>query len=219
MSECPQSIGLLAWLHAIGKVLYSAAQNLGGLGIMLVAIADSSFLTLPESNDLLIVVLSAGGTWKNMVFFVGMTILGSMLGCSLLYVVGRRGGSPVLRKRFSGVTVERAERLFSRYGILTVVIPSILPPPCPFKIFVLSAGVFRLSFPRFILAAAVGRTVRYSMWGVLAVLYGNPVKQFIQQNLRGVGIVLFSVFAVVAGTVFTAYLVRVRRSRRDSNCA
>ncbi len=209
----PGSIGLLACLSTIGKSVYSAAQNLGGLGIMFVAIADSSFLTLPESNDLLIVILSAGGPWRDMAFFVSMTILGSMLGCSLLYMVGRRGGSPILRRRFSDVHVERAEKLFARYGILTVVIPSILPPPCPFKIFVLSAGVFRLNFLKFILAVAVGRTVRYSMWGVLAVLYGNPVKQFIQQNLRTVGIVLFSLFTLVAGIIVFGYLVRVRRSK------
>ncbi len=219
MSVCPVSVGMLAWLSTTGKTLYSAAQNLGGLGIMLVAIADSSFLTLPEGNDVLIVMLSAGGPWGNMVFFVAVTILGSMLGCSLLYLVGRRGGNPVLRKRFSRANVERAERLFAHYGILTVVVPSILPPPCPFKIFVLSAGVFRLSYLKFILAVAVGRTARYSTWGVLAVLYGNAVKQYIQQNLRSVGIVLLALFIAAIASVLVTYLVRARRTGRGSTGA
>jgi membrane protein DedA with SNARE-associated domain len=76
-----------------------------------------------------------------------------------------------------------------------------------------------MGFLKFILAAAVGRTLRYSMWGVLAVLYGNPVKQFVQENLRSLGMVLLGILALAIGTVIVTYLLRVRRSNRSSKGA
>jgi membrane protein DedA with SNARE-associated domain len=111
-------------------------------------------------------------------------------------------------------TIERAERLFEKYGLLTVIIPSILPPPMPFKIFVLSAGVFRLKALEFLLAVLIGRTIRYSMWGILAVLYGNSVKLYMQHNLKSVGIILFGLFALVVAVTFFYYMRRMRTNKR-----
>jgi membrane protein YqaA with SNARE-associated domain len=201
------------WLARFGSSATAFTTSLGGLGVLLLAICDSSFLSVPEANDLLIVILSAGGSWNEMIYYVCMTITGSIIGCLLLYYFGRKGGSPLLRRRFSQKRIERAERLFARYGILTVVIPSILPPPMPFKIFVLSAGVFRLEELKFLAAVAIGRTIRYTMWGILAVLYGNSVKLYMQQNLNFIGIILLIGFAfVVAATIFY-YVFRMKMSR------
>jgi len=180
---------------------------------MVLAIGDSSFLSVPEGNDLLIVILSAGKSWGNMAYFVSMTILGSVLGCLLLYTLGRKGGSPMLRRRFSQENIDRAERLFKKYGLLTVVIPSILPPPMPFKIFVLSAGVFRVKALEFLTAVVIGRTIRYSMWGILAVLYGNSVKLYMQQNLDLIGMILFGGFALLILVTAVVCLRRVRLGR------
>jgi membrane protein DedA with SNARE-associated domain len=201
------------WLARLGGSAYTLISGFGGPGVFLLAIADSSFLSFPESNDLLIVILSSGGSWGNMAYYVGMTLVGSLIGCLLLYYLGRKGGNPLLRRRFSQNSIKRAERLFERYGVLTVVIPSILPPPTPFKIFVLSAGVFRLRAGQFITAVAVGRTIRYSMWGILAVLYGNSVKVYMQNNLRLAGTVLLAVLLLaIAGTI-TCYLYRYKTNR------
>jgi membrane protein DedA with SNARE-associated domain len=204
-------ISLPGWLAKVGSAIRDFAFNLQGPGLFLVALADSSFLTIPEGNDLLIVVLSTGNSWERMAYYVGMTTLGSLAGCLLLYLVGRRGGNPLLRRRFSEANIARVERLFDRYGVLTIAVPCLLPPPCPFKIFVLSAGVFRLSVSRFLTAVAIGRTVRYSMWGILAVLYGNSVKIFMQQHLTRIGMMLFGFFLLccLAGLAFLIY-----RSRR-----
>jgi membrane protein DedA with SNARE-associated domain len=193
----------------------TAVLGFGGLGVMILAICDSSFLTVPEGNDLLIVILSTGKSWGNMAYFVAMTVTGSVIGCMLLYLVGRRGGNPILRRRFSQQKIERAEKLFKRYGLLTVVIPSILPPPLPFKIFVLSAGVFRLNVPKFLGAIVIGRTIRYSMWGILAVLYGNEFKVYMQQNLNTIGIVLLAAFGIVLAVAIIYYFYR-RNSGSDS---
>lgn len=201
------------WLIKLGGKISALLFGLGGPGVMILAIGDSSFLSLPEGNDLLIVVLSTGKSWGNMAYFVGMTTIGSVIGCLLLYSVGRRGGSPVLRRRFSEQSIVRAEKLFERYGIFAVLVPCILPPPTPFKIFVLSAGAFRLKPAPFVTAVVIGRILRYSMWGILAVIYGNSVKLYMQQNLNVIGMILFGTFALGAAGFLFYYFRRLKMRR------
>ena len=201
-------------LDKLTSLLQGLVTALDGPGLFLVAILDSSFLSIPEGNDILIVILSMGKSWQRMAYYVGMTTLGSILGCLALYTIGRRGGNPLLKRRFSPETVEWAEKLYERFGILTVVVPSVLPPPTPFKIFVLIAGVFELPTWEFIIAVAVGRIFRYSMWGVLAVVYGQAVKEYMQHNLPRVGMVLFGVLLLTLVIVTGIYLRRLRARRR-----
>jgi membrane protein YqaA with SNARE-associated domain len=170
---------------------------------LLIAIADSSFLSIPEGNDFLIVALSIGKSWTTMSYLVVMTITGSVIGCILLFMVGRKGGEALLLRRFKPDKVEIVERYVQKYGLFSVMIPSILPPPMPFKIFVLAAGVFHLSMNRFLIAVIIGRTARYFTWGVLSVLYGEQVKQFMMNHLDGVGFGLLAATAI-AGLAFYA---------------
>jgi membrane protein DedA with SNARE-associated domain len=201
-------VTLQSWLAKMGGGTSAIVSGFGSLGVVLLAIADSSFFSAPEANDLLIVILSAGKSWSNMAFFVGLTVMGSVLGCFILYTVGRKGGNPILRSKFSQAKIERAEKLFDRYGVLAVIIPSILPPPVPFKIFVLGAGVFRLNMWAFLISVVIGRTIRYSVWGILAVLYGNAVKQYMQQNLNMMGTIIFIGIAFALIFTFAIYLYR-----------
>jgi membrane protein YqaA with SNARE-associated domain len=201
-------------LAKLAAMLQGVATALDGPGLFLVAILDSSFLSIPEGNDILIVMLSIGKTWGRMAYYVGMTTVGSIIGCLALYTVGRKGGNPLLKRRFSAETVEWAEKQYERFGVLTVVVPSILPPPTPFKIFVLIAGVFELPTWEFIGAVAIGRTIRYSMWGVLAVLYGQAAKEYMQQNLPRVGMILFGILLVMLLVIVGIYIRRVRARRR-----
>ena len=206
------------WLAKFGGMVSAASTGLSGLGVLLLAAIDSSFFSVPEGNDLLIVLLSSGKSWSNMAYFVGMTIIGSVIGCLFLYSVGRKGGSPLLRRRFSQQKIDRAEKLFRRYGILTVVIPSILPPPFPFKLFVLSAGVFRLNILDFLLAAVIGRAIRYSIWGILAVLYGSALKLYMQRNLNLAGTALLVVFGLILAFAFVCNLCwRNQERNRESS--
>lgn len=191
------------WLHALGT-------SLGGPGLLLIAIADSSFLSIPEGNDLLIVVLSIGQSWSHMSYLVSMTIAGSVLGCLLLFGIGRKGGRTILEKRFSPEKVNLAERYVSRYGVYSVMIPSILPPPMPFKIFVLTAGVFQLSTGRFLVAVLIGRSVRYFAWGILSVVYGERVKDFFLRDLPFVGMMALTLFGLAAVIV----IIRAFRKRQ-----
>jgi membrane protein YqaA with SNARE-associated domain len=201
------------WIAKAGAFLQAVAGKLGGPGIMLIAFCDSSFLSFPEGNDLLIMVLSIGNTWEGMAYYVSMTVLGSILGCLLLYIVGRNGGNPLLRKKFSQKSIEDAETKFKKFGVLSIILPSILPPPFPFKIFVLIAGVFRFNVGKFVAAVAVGRIIRYSIWGVLGVLYGKSASDYLQNNLEGVGVFFLAAFLATMAIVLFYYF---RNPRPDS---
>ena len=145
---------------------------LGAPGTMVVAFFDSSFLSIPEINDILVVTSSAatpGRAW----LFVLMATLGSVVGCLALREVGRRGGEPLLRRRFGAERLERSRAAFKKWDILALAIPSMLPPPMPFKMFVLSAGVFGLPLPRFVATVCIARAVRYSFWGFMGAAYGD----------------------------------------------
>ena len=87
-----------------------------------------------------------------------------------------------------------------------MVVPSIMPPPMPFKIFVLSAGFFGLPFLKFLIAVTLGRSIRYFMWGILAVVYGQLVKEFLENNLHTLGLVLFFLFLGITGKRITALI-------------
>ncbi|MBN2241327.1 MAG: VTT domain-containing protein [Acidobacteria bacterium] len=204
-------LGDTPWLFRMGQQVADFFSGYGGAAVLLLAIADSSFLSVPEGNDLLIVMLSAGGSWGNMAYFVCMTVAGSLIGCLLLYSVGRKGGRAILNKKFSPRKIERAEYIYGKYGILAVLIPSVLPPPLPFKIFVLSAGVFGLAPSRFLTAVAIGRTIRYSMWGILAVLYGDSVKMFLQENIKTVWTALSAILLLI---IISTVIFQLRKKKR-----
>ena len=141
--------GFVEWIKAF-------AVSLGGPGLFIIAFLDSSFLSFPEVNDLLIIWLTTQHK-ERMVYYALMTTLGSVAGCLALYTVARKGGEAFLRKRFNPHYLERAMATFRRYGLLAILIPSMLPPPMPFKIFVLAAGVAKVRPLDFILAIAIGR--------------------------------------------------------------
>jgi len=178
--------------ETIWQWIFKIATTLGGPGLLLIAVADSSFISIPEGNDFLIVALSIGKSWGTMYYLASMTIIGSVIGCILLFLLGRKGGEAVLLRRFSRDKVAMAERYVQKYGLFSVMIPSILPPPMPFKVFVLTAGVFHLSIGRFLIAVIIGRSVRYYTWGVLSVLYGEQVKQFMTGSSSTVGLALLA---------------------------
>ena len=102
-----------------------------------------------------------------------------------------------MQKRLSPERVKKTETLYRRWGLWTVLIPSLLPPPTPFKIFVLSAGLFRVSLRKFLLAVTVGRSIRYFMWGILAVIYGEAAQRYVEQNLETVGVVILILLVMV----------------------
>ena len=185
---------------------------LGGWGLLLLALFDSSFLSLPEVNDVLIITLSIKNPHK-MPYYCAMTTLGSILGCLLLYSVGRKGGEVLLRRKFAASKIEAVSRWYNKYGIFTVMVPSVLPPSISFKIFVLFAGAFKIKASRFIFAVTVGRGFRYFLEGYLAVEYGETAKDFMNQNYPYIAFVIGG--AMLLGLLAYYLLRRYRSSNQE----
>ncbi len=186
--------GIVNWVKAF-------AESIGGPGLFVVAFLDSSFLSLPEVNDLLVIAMVRNDT-ESMPYYALMATLGSIAGCLVLYMLGRRGGDSLIRRRFGGPRLTRAMELSQRYGILAVAIPAILPPPAPFKVFVLLAGVAKVPISQFVTAVALGRGFRYFAEGWLAVRYGEQAETLLVENGGVVSVALAGIVAVAAIAYF-----------------
>ena len=146
----------IAWIQAV------LIPTLGPFGLFLVAFVDSSFFSIPEVNDLL-VITAAMNDPKTAWVSVAMATLGSLAGCLVLYWIGLRGEETLLVKRFGEEKTRRARETFERFEILALAVPAVLPPPAPFKIFVLAAGVFELSLRKFVVTILLARGLRYTL--------------------------------------------------------
>jgi membrane protein YqaA with SNARE-associated domain len=172
------------------------ALALGGPGLFLIAFLDSSFLSFPQVVDLLLMGLVIRHK-ERMLYYALLPTLGSIAGCFVLYVLARKGGEAFLRKRFSGRHIDHTLGLFQKYGLLAVAVPSILPPPVPFKIFVFAAGIAGVQPLEFLIAVATGRGIRYFGEGLLAVWYGEQAISFLKANAMTVAVVLSAAVLVL----------------------
>lgn len=173
------------------------AAEFGGVGMFVIAFLDSSFLSFPQVNDILI-ILASTKTPSRMPYFAGMTTLGSLLGCFALYIVIRKGGEKFVRKKLKGPFFDRAITLYQKYGLMAVIVPALLPPPVPFKAFVFLSAAAAVSPLKFGLAILIGRGIRYFGQGYLAVVYGEQAADFMKKYGAEIGIGL-AVAAVVIG--------------------
>jgi membrane protein YqaA with SNARE-associated domain len=185
------------------------AVALGGPGLFLIGFLDSSFLSFPEVNDLLVIVMVTQHK-ERLLYYTLMATLGSVAGCLALYYVARRGGEAFMRKRFKAHHVESGLKLFQKYGLLVVIVPALLPPPAPFKIFVLLAGVAAIPVWQFTTAIFIARFVRYGGEGLLAVFYGERAAAFLEDHAKETGLWL-SAIALVLGMAWILFNRRTRR--------
>ena len=187
--------------------LYSFALSLGGPGLFAVAALDSSFVSLPQINDLLVVLMvTEHKAW--MPYYAAMATLGSVVGCSIIYALAKKGGEALLRRRVSSRRVDHALGLYRRYGVLALMVPALLPPPAPFKLFVLGAGFAGVRPLKFVLGVAIARGIRYTILGTLAIYYGDAALELMRTHGPMVGLTLAGVIVVAA----VAYLVWRRRT-------
>lgn len=192
-----------AWILGLMKVL-------GIWGVFVIAFADSALLGMPVD---FIVATYAYQDRKRFLLYVVMASLGSALGSIPLYIIGYLGGEKVLRKRISEERFLKIHRSFERHEFWALMFPGMLPPPMPFKIFVLGAAVFEMRFRDFLVAIFAGRFVRFGVLSVLVLWFGPEIMGL-------VGGVFSRHWGWVVGVIVAGvcvWLVLWRRGRRAPN--
>src|SRR5438034_6843771 len=195
----------------VGRV-QSLAVALGAPGLFIVAFLDSSFLSLPEIADLLVVYMVTRHK-SQMIVYVLCTTIGSLAGCLVMYFIGRKGTDALARGRFGGARAERTMATLRRHGMIAVLVASILPPPMPFKVFVLLAGAAGISVTKFASAVLIGRGARYLLLGVLAVRYGDVAIDYVHRNAVTVSLAAVGVLVVGFGAVLRFSKARTPKTR------
>lgn len=177
--------------------IYGFALAIGGPGLLVIAFLDSSFLSLPQINDILVVLMVIQNkAW--MPYYAAMATLGSIAGCYVIYYLAEKGGEAFLKKRLRAGHTERVLAMYRRHGLLALMVPALLPPPAPFKLFVLMAGVAEVRPLHFVLAIAVARGVRYLVLGTLAIWYGDVALELMRTRGRDVALWLAALLLLMA---------------------
>lgn len=182
---------MFSWLSTWKSKIIVFATALGGPGLLLISFLDSSVLTFPIINDLLLINLSIQRP-SRMLLYAFLAALGSIAGCVLLYFIARKGGETFFQRKV-GARANAIRHWVEKNGFGGMLIAALLPPPTPFKFFVFAAGVFRIPLLSYTSAIALARVIRYFGMGYLAVRYGHQAMPFIAQHKLAIaiGLVLF----------------------------
>jgi membrane protein YqaA with SNARE-associated domain len=156
------------------------AGALGAPGLFLISFLDSSVLTFPVINDLLLIELSIEHPTR-MPLYALMAVTGSVLGCVLLYFIARKGGEAFFHRK-AGERATAIRHWVEKNGFVGILSAALLPPPTPFKIFVFAAGVFEVPLWSFTSAVSLARAIRYFGIGYLAIRYGNNALPFLKEH-------------------------------------
>jgi membrane protein YqaA with SNARE-associated domain len=148
--------------------------HLGGPGLILLGIIDSSVIPIPGSVDAMTIVLAAHEKtlW---IYYAAMATIGSVVGAYLTFRIARAQGEKAMAKRFKARTIKKVNAIFEKYGFSSIAFPAILPPPFPMVPFVIAAGAMKYPTQKFLLAMTLGRSIRYTILAYLGAKYGRQI--------------------------------------------
>ncbi|MCU1297071.1 MAG: hypothetical protein JWO91_1349 [Acidobacteriaceae bacterium] len=149
--------------------LWVLLKPLGIWGVFIIGAIDAAALGLPVD------VVVATYVYQNphkFLLYVLMASSGEALGSVLIYAIGYKGGEELLRKRISPARFEKIHATFDQHPFWSLMLPAILPPPTPFKLFVVAAAVSEMQFSHYLLAIFSGRFVRFTLLGLLTLKFG-----------------------------------------------
>src|SRR5262249_61213931 len=191
----------MGFLRRWKEKIVAFASVLGAPGLFLISFLDSSILTFPVINDLLLIELSIEHPAR-MPLYAFMAAVGSVLGCGLLYFIARKGGEAFFHRK-AGDRAAAIRHWVEQNGFIGVLMAALLPPPTPFKIFVFAAAVFEVPFWSFTTAIALARAIRYFGMGYLAIRYGNDALPFLKSHKfeASIMIVLFVVLSYLVSKI------------------
>jgi len=189
-----------AWIIGLLKVL-------GVWGPFVIAFADSALLGMPVD---FIIATYVFQDRSRMLLYVAMASLGSALGSIPLYIIGYLGGEKLLRKRISEERFLKIHRSFEQHEFWALMFPGMLPPPMPFKIFVLGAAVFEMRFRDFLIAVFAGRFVRFLVLSILVLYFGPQIVELLGFAFKKHWVL---VLTVIAAGVSLWLVWRMRREK------
>ncbi len=197
--------------HLLNKwslAILALLKPLGIWGVLGFAAVDASFLGMPLDA---IVAGYAYADPKRFLLYALLAAVGSALGSIPIYLIGYKGGEVLVAKRMGEKRFNRIRDSFDKHGLLAIMVPSMLPPPTPFKLFVLSAGVAEMNFSKFVGAILAGRFLRFALVSLIVIRYGPEIMGFItgvvHTHLRY--LVATIAVAILAGW----WILRTRRLR------
>jgi membrane protein YqaA with SNARE-associated domain len=189
------------------------AGGLGAPGLFLISFLDSSVLTFPVINDLLLIELSIEHPAR-MPLYALLAALGSVLGCVLLFFIAEKGGEALFHKH-AGKRAQAIHNWVVHNGFGGMLIAALLPPPTPFKVFVVAAGVFEVPLISFTSAIALARLLRYFGIGYLAIRYGAGALPYLASHKWQVAVSVIALIAISYG--LSRLLLRHRPPPGEAN--
>jgi membrane protein DedA with SNARE-associated domain len=198
-------------ISAILFNVWRTLRRLGGLGLILMGLIDSSVIPTPGGLDALTIVLTAHER-DEWIYYAVMATIGSVIGGYITYRLGRKGGEKALEQKLSKNKVEKVHRAFERWGFATIFVPALLPPPAPLGPFLLGAGAMNYPLPKFLAALTAARALRFTLVAYLASLYGQRVFRFLMRHYT---VMLWALIAmaVLAAIGIAIYFLRRRRQQ------
>jgi membrane protein YqaA with SNARE-associated domain len=182
---------MLLHIHPLLAVtMWQRLRRLGGVGLVILGIADNSVVPLTGSMDVLTIWLAARHRepWP---YYALMATIGAVIGGYITYALARKGGKETMERKLSKKRAAKISKAFARWGFLAVAVPALLPPPFPFVPFLLAAGAMQYSRRKFLGALTLGRGVRYSIAAGLGSLYGTHILRFFSRYYKpAVGILI-----------------------------
>jgi len=181
-------------------VLFSHLVHLGGFGLLILGIFDSSFLVLPLGNDLLMVVLTARHR-NQMLYFAAMATAGSLIGCAIMDAVSRKGGDAFIQKHLSKHRLAYVKRKMESGATWTLSLAALMPPPFPFTPFVMAASAFQYPRKKLFVTLGLTRFCRFAIEGGLALLFGRGILRVIQTPGFEVAVYALVALSIIASVI------------------
>ncbi len=181
---------------------------LGPWGVFLIALLDAAALGVPMDP---IVATFVYKDPSRALFYALMGAAGSALGSLVPYVIGYKGGEALVVNKVGRERFNKVHGLSERYGDLALIIPAMLPPPTPFKLFVFSAGVLEMNWPHFLLAVFTGRVLRFSILSALTIEFGPGIVQMTEELVKQHRGLALGILIGLIAVGFAIYVVRKKK--------
>jgi membrane protein YqaA with SNARE-associated domain len=199
-----------ALFHKLNATMLALLKPLGIWGIGGLALVDSSSVPMPIDALLIDYVAHDHGRF---VLYCFMAAVGSGIGSLVWYYIGRAGGELILLKRINRKRYEQIRDRFEKQEFFAIMVPAMMPPPTPVKLFEIAAGVFEMKPLWFFSAICVGKFIRFMIWAIITITYGPALLRTITQGLhRHLGYVLGAGGIVVV--LIAVYVIRKLFDRR-----